>query len=313
MLATVLVAGGLAVSVVNAQAQGGNTFATATPITPGQLETGNDADNTPIPAFQGPTLAYPSWWALTVVKGDVVTVSWWAQSPDAGLAIWQAGVVDPGSPTGVHAVQGEGNGYVDASTGIANKIKFKTTKTGVMPFDIENENDYQTPTPPGPYSFTVDIEVPPPATPLCAPSGGGLGKRLLSSLKCTAEQTKLEVQCGIGIASLIFLPLRSLKLIEAAKTIAVIDQLPGKVQPVARLLYDIAHARFSRNAPAGFRNGAEAVKTIENVHKAYQLIELLPDLAHAVSKADFSEIALDLDEIAGLRSCVEGVANAVSR
>ncbi len=108
----------------------------------------------------------------------------------------------------------------------------------------------------------------------------------------------LEVECGVSVAALIFLPLKSLKLIEAAKSVDVIGKLPASARPAARFLYDLYHAKFSKNAPAGFRNGAEAVKTISKLKKAYQLVGLLPDIARAVSKTDFSQIALDLDDIA---------------
>lgn len=151
----------------------------------------------------------------------------------------------------------------------------------------------------------------PPTNP-CVSVHGSIGKRLLASLKCTAHLTKLEAECGFGITKLIFLPLKSLKLVEAAKGSSIIDKLPAKSRPVAKFLYDLAHAKYSKRAPRGFRNGAETVKTIFKIHDAYHLIRVLPNLAKAISKADFSQIALDLDDIAGLRSCVQAVADGLA-
>ena len=165
------------------------------------------------------------------------------------------------------------------------------------------------PSTPAPIAST-----PPPSPPVnpCTPSHGSIAHEMLSSIKCTAHELALQVECGIDVFQLIFLPLKSLKLVEAAKDVDVIDKLPAASRPAARFLYDLYHAKFSKNAPAGFRSGAEAVSTVGKLKKAYQLVELLPDLAKAVSKADFSELALDLDGIVGLRPCVQAVANGLA-
>jgi hypothetical protein len=175
-----------------------------------------------------------------------------------------------------------------------------------------------TPPPPAPPSSggggssppTGGGPVPAPGLNPCAHVAGGVGKRLLASLKCTLELTKLEAQCAVGVAGLIFLPLKSLDLIEAAKGISVINKLPAKLRPLGRFLYDLYHAKYSKHAPRGFRNGKESVATIKGIHKAWQLIKALPDLAKAISRSDFSQIALDLDGILGLKPCVQAVADA---
>jgi hypothetical protein len=151
---------------------------------------------------------------------------------------------------------------------------------------------------------------PPPGPNPCAHVHGGIGTRLLASLKCTLELTKLEAQCAVGIAKLVFIPLKSLDLIEAAKGISVINKLPTKLRPLGKFLYDVYHAKFKKHAPPGFRSGKESVDTIKKIHKAWELIKALPELAKAISRSDFSQAALDLDGILGLKPCVQAVADA---
>ena len=79
-----------------------------------------------------------------------------------------------------------------------------------------------------------------------------------------------------------------------------------------KFLYDVTHAKYLKHAPKGFRSGAEAADTFGKVKLAYEVILKLPDLAKAVSKADLSEIALDLDDILGLKPCVEAVADGLA-
>ena len=152
---------------------------------------------------------------------------------------------------------------------------------------------------------------PPPINP-CVPSHGSLIYELLASLKCTAHELKLEVECGVAVASLLYLPLKSLKLVEAAKRATVIAKLPAKLRPAAKLVYDLSHARFLKHAPPGFRSGPQAFNTISNLKYGYQLIERLPDIAKAISKRDLSQIALDLDDILELKSCVQAVADGLA-
>ncbi len=153
---------------------------------------------------------------------------------------------------------------------------------------------------------------PPQATNPCTPSHGSLAHDLLASIKCTAHELKLEVECGVAVASLLYLPLKSLKFVEAAKRATVIATLPAKLRPAAKLIYDLSHARFLKHAPPGFRSGPQAVSTISNLKYGYQLIEKLPDIAKALSKSELSQFALDLDEVLGLKSCVQAVADGLA-
>jgi hypothetical protein len=164
--------------------------------------------------------------------------------------------------------------------------------------------------PPPPSTGTTGAGgAPLPVTSPCAPVRGGLAAHLLANLKCTYELSKLARQCAVGVASLIILPLKSLRLVEAAKNISVITKLPKRLRPVAKLLYDVYHAKYLKHAPPGVRSGSEAVDTLHKVRFAWELLKIIPDLARAVTRADLSEIALDLDEIAGLQACVQAVAD----
>ena len=155
----------------------------------------------------------------------------------------------------------------------------------------------------------------PPSLPTsnpCTTTHGTIAHDLLASIKCTWVMTKLEVECGVGIAGLLFLPAKYLKLIKVAKTLAVLGRLPAKLRPTARWVYDLLHAHYSKHAPAGFRTGAETYTTLHHLGHAWQLVLKIPDIYKAVSHADFSQLALDLDDILDLRPCVQAVANGLA-
>jgi hypothetical protein len=153
--------------------------------------------------------------------------------------------------------------------------------------------------------------VPPPTNP-CAPVHGGIGKRLLASLKCSAAQTVLEAKCAFGIVTLIVPALKALKLIKAMKAADEIAKLPAKARPLAKFLYHAYHTRFLPGAPHGLRSFEELVKTLGHLKSGADLVQLLPKLWRAVSHRDYSQLALDIADVAGLHACVQGLANAVA-
>jgi hypothetical protein len=153
---------------------------------------------------------------------------------------------------------------------------------------------------------------PAPSSNPCVPSHGSLIHELLASIKCTAHELKLEVECGVEIAKLLYLPSTKLKLIEAATSVNVIATLPAKLKPTATLFYHLIHYKYSKHAPPGFRNASQALKTILGIKQAYKLIEKLPDIAKALSKSELSQFAFDLDEVLGLKSCVQAVADGLA-
>lgn len=153
---------------------------------------------------------------------------------------------------------------------------------------------------------------PPPPAPSsnpCAISHGSLVHNLLESLKCTAEQTKLEVECGFAIALL--RPLKGLDALKTAAGFYDLRKIKRSVRPIAKLYNDIKRAKFSKHAPAGFRTWGEVINKIHKAHSAWAVVKLLPNIAKAVSVGDFSQFALDMDEILGLKPCVQGIVNAL--
>ena len=244
-----------------------------------------------------------------------------------GLAVDVGYINDPGS---VHLVLETAAGTETIEANEFGIDHLESSASGISGFTVEQVGEEDAgweidnvsfnpaaslTSPPPPPPPPPPAATPPPPAPFvdpCVPEHGSIGSELLRSIKCTAHETKLEVECGVAVASLIILPLKSLKLVEAARSIDVIDKLPSKTRPTARFIYDVLHSKISPHAPPGFRTDAELLDTLDKVKKAYQLIALLPDFAKAFSHADYSQLALDLDNIAGLKPCVEGVAEGLA-
>jgi hypothetical protein len=175
---------------------------------------------------------------------------------------------------------------------------------------------------PQPFGSGGNSSPPPPTTPPtpapplptsnpCATTHGTIAHDLLASIKCTLVLTKLEAECGASLAMLI-LPAKWLKLVDGAKTLAVLDRLPAKIRPVARFVYNVYHDHYLKHALPGFRSGPQAYDTITHLRFAWKLILKLPDIYKSVSHADFSQLALDLDEVLDLRPCVQAVADSLA-
>ncbi len=171
---------------------------------------------------------------------------------------------------------------------------------------------------PPPVATTPPSSAPPTNTPKsttrpCAPVHGSIGKRLLASLKCKAAKAILGAKCSFAVASILFLSLKTLHIVEVAKGIDVLSKVPKKLYPVAKLFYDLSHDKYLPKAPAGYRSFAEVYKKVEHVQKAIGIIKLIPALYKALSKSDFNQLALDLDNVLGLHPCVQGLANLVAK
>lgn len=279
----------------------GSTIANAAAVAPDQQETGN----TDVMAYtaHGPGSCGPQqgqYWRLALNAGDTVTVNWGsAANYVMGFDIWPVGTTD------ANITSQQRLAWFSIGYGGQQQSRFQAPTSGVYPLVFDDSCGQ-----PGPYTFTVRIVLA-PATPRnpCTPTGGSTGHRLLSSLKCTGHLLKLDAECGFAIAGLIWLPLKTLKLIEAARSSTVINSLPRATRPAARFLYHLAHAHYSTHAPKGFRTAAETFATLRRLHSAADLVRALPKLAKAISSADFNQIALDLANIAGLRPCVQAVAD----
>jgi hypothetical protein len=168
------------------------------------------------------------------------------------------------------------------------------------------------------FTYTIDGDLsqspaapgPPPAN-ACTPTGGGVGTRLLGSMKCAATQTVLEAKCAFGVAGLIAVPLKALKVPKAASGLYDLSKLDPSVRPIAKVINTIKSSKFLPGAPKGYRTAGDVTDKLMKAKKATDVVKILPSLAKAVSKADFSAIALALDDVLGLRPCVQAVANAL--
>jgi hypothetical protein len=161
-------------------------------------------------------------------------------------------------------------------------------------------------------------EPPPPSPPssgggrptsrACAPVGGSFGQRLLGAATCVLSTKIREAQCDIAVAGYLFLPLKLVKAAELGSGLIDVGKITPRLQPTARLFNALSVARYTKSAPKGFRNPQELWDTIGKLKKGNELIAALPEIRRAISARDFSQVALDIADIAGLHACVEEVA-----
>ncbi len=123
----------------------------------------------------------------------------------------------------------------------------------------------------------------------------------------------LEAKCAFGIVTLVAPALKAIKIIEAADSATIIASLPDKMRPFAQFLYDLYHARFLKDAPAGYQTPAEVISKLRSVKTAHELLKVMPELARAIANNDYGRLATDLADIAGLKACIQGVKLATSQ
>lgn len=129
-----------------AMAEGGADIAHATPVTVGQLTSG-DLRNMPVLGERR-----RAWYSIPVTAGDQLTIDWSSDSQDTlfaspQLLLLPVGTTDftfPSAKAWAHQVVGET---------LHNQLKFTVPTTGTMPFEI-NANRV---TSIGLYSFTVNV------------------------------------------------------------------------------------------------------------------------------------------------------------
>lgn len=133
-----------------AQADGGKTIASATPIVFGEQEFGNSANGASTPADFGDTNC-DEYWALAVTAGDAITINWEGQSSSLTLNIYPVGTTDYnlGNANTVTSQQLNANNK--------NQLKFTATRTGTMVVDFQ-DGDYCGQGSTGPYDFTAYVK-----------------------------------------------------------------------------------------------------------------------------------------------------------
>jgi hypothetical protein len=268
------------------------------------------------PIFHGP------------IHGEFVIPGTSVPSTVDGLAMDVGFIDDPGSvqlivetTTGSETITANEYGFDHLETSTPNITGFIVEEASPDEDGYEIDNVSFTPPavpippvpPPTPTPSPAPTPVAPPAPVVslnpCAITHGSIAHDFLASLKCAGEQTKLEVECGFAIAMLD--PLNVFGDAKTADGLYDLRKIKQKYRPIAKLYNDIMSAKFGKNAPAGFRTGAEVIDKIKNARTAYAIIKLLPNIARAVSKGDFSQIALDVADITGLKPCVQGIVNGL--
>jgi hypothetical protein len=297
----------------------GIIFSGAIPDEPPFIAWDGVSDTNPVlsgaPRFHGP------------IHGEFVTPGTVLPTTVDGLAMDVGYIDDPGSvqlsvitTTGIETLTANELGFNHLETEASNITGFTVEEVGYDEAGFEIDNVSFTPgappaPPPPPPAPPPTPSTPPPAPPPaptsnpCAITHGSVVHNLLASLKCTAEQTKLEAECGFAIATLG--PLKALDALKTASGFYDLRKIKKSVRPIAKLYNDIKRARFSQHAPPGFRSWGDVIDKIRKAHSAWQVVSLLPNIAKAVSAEDFNQIALDMSDILGLKPCVQGIVNSI--
>jgi hypothetical protein len=163
-----------------------------------------------------------------------------------------------------------------------------------------------------PVDEPVDEPVLPPPARDCLQVTGGLLTQFVASIKCSAIQTYLEAQCGFAIASLTVPELKVFKAAKTARGTYRLSKLAKKYRPAAKLYNDLARIKLSRHGPKGYRTVGEIYAKFHRGKHAYDVIKVLIELHRHLSRHDYLLIARDVAELAGLRPCIQGLANAVA-
>lgn len=111
------------------------------------------------------------------------------------------------------------------------------------------------------------------------------------------------------------IPLKTLSFAKTAQGFYDVGRpgVPQKAKGLLKLYNKVLLTRFSKIAPSGFRTGAEVVEQLMNARNLYDVVRIVMTSGKYVigGSGDASDFALDLLDIAGLKSCVEGLAAAV--
>ena len=133
-----------------ALADGGQTIATATPVTIGQEEFGNTV-NGGIAAADCGGKNYRSWWEVNVTAGDVVTVNWGTQSTGMNMTILPEGTTDY-TLFNVDPITTE-----NVNSNFVNTASYTVPQDGSFPIDFTSNDDCDD-VAPAPYDFTVTVQ-----------------------------------------------------------------------------------------------------------------------------------------------------------
>jgi hypothetical protein len=140
---------GLALTAPAAMADGGQSIAGATGVIYGQQEFGNTANGAVAPGGCAADWApkYRSWWALSVVAGDHITIDWEAQ-PATALNLFAVGTTD------FTFEQVEPLTSDEPSDNGKSELTYTASQTGSMPLEFVADTGCNDAEVVGPYDFT---------------------------------------------------------------------------------------------------------------------------------------------------------------
>jgi hypothetical protein len=136
------------------------------------------------------------------------------------------------------------------------------------------------------------------------------------ALRCFAARPMVKEilhagECVVGVATLAAF-LKNVGVLTASKTETLLKNAPTETRPIARLLSDIYHSKFLPTAPAGLRTPEDLRKRWANLRFVYRLMQDVRDLPKVLAHADVSQVSLDIANIAGLKPCVQLLADAAA-
>lgn len=277
---------------------------------------GNDSSTWRVRAAVVPSSGVPQ--PSTIISGSgepLGTTRTLAASTGTATALWQTfpGGIHPvvrmarsdGTPTGGGG-GGEGSGTTTpppiTPPVITPGPTFPPVCTGVEAVCL--------PTPQPPSNSSQSSQ---PGSNPCKGVQGGLGAALVASLQCSAAQTARQVECGVNAALTVVIPLKALAFAKTAKGFYDLRRAQKKHTPLLRMYNKILLIKFSPKAPEGFRTGAEVVEQLLDAKTIFEVVRIVMTASTYIvgGSGDVSGLALDLLDIAGLKSCVEALAGAV--
>jgi hypothetical protein len=129
---------------------------------------------------------------------------------------------------------------------------------------------------------------------------------LVFALKCKPALEALKAKCGTQLS------LRKvLKNPAEPKGTTELRKVKQGSTPAAKLIRDIAAAKFLATAPEGYRDLNSSVERLGRARTALDLIKTLPHFFKAAPRLDFRQIAVDVADMPGARACAAGLILAV--
>jgi hypothetical protein len=228
-----------------------------------------------------------------------------------GLAVDVGYIDDPGSvqlrlntTTGPIIVPAEEFGINRLESTASNIAGFSVEEAEYDSAGFAIDNLSFTPgTPPAPPAAA------PPAAPApainCGHSNNWLTKLRLG-IKCLAQSPVVQCLAAIALAK----ASKALEAFKAASGAYDLSEVSKALYPLAKLYNDLRKVygdKFFKDAPVGYRSFKELKATYERAKTVIEIVRVVPALAKAASRGQLREIAEDIADLAGVKSCVQAL------